>query len=54
MDIKQAYINGGIISTLIIYRIKPDITAHIPFEGMIRFSLVNWINVKEESEGEIK
>lgn len=50
MDIKQAYINGGIISALIIYRIKPDITAHIPFEGMIRFSVVNWITVQNERD----
>lgn len=45
---QDMYIRACIIGNLIIYRIKTDINSIIPFEGMITFSIANWITINKE------
>ena len=47
---QDMYIRACIIANLIIYRIKPDITAHAPFEAIMTFSLANWLPLQKKEE----
>jgi len=47
---ENIYINGCIIGTLIIYQVTPYITACAPFEGIMIFSLANWLPIQKKEE----